>query len=91
MDHLKLNGTPDSSVRYRRVSQHGTNLAAHTHKGVRVPAGLALLTLTLVCLLTSGAFGQVNMKDRYVSLMSGDQVAPVLARPAQTAFTVGLW
>ncbi len=63
----------------------------HTHKGVRVSAGLALLTLTLVCLLTSAAFGQVNMKDRYVSLMSGDQVAPVLARPAQTAFTVVVW
>ena len=30
MDLLKLNGTPDSSVRYRSVSQHGTNLATHT-------------------------------------------------------------
>ena len=63
----------------------------HTHKGVRVPAGLAIFTMILCCLLAHEAVGQKEWTARYVSIAALDQINPSIARPTESAFTVTVW
>ncbi|HOJ05864.1 MAG TPA: T9SS type A sorting domain-containing protein, partial [Bacteroidota bacterium] len=73
--------------------QHGTNLATHTHthKGVRVLAGLAIFTMILCCLLAHEAVGQKEWTTRPVVIAEGQQVYPSVARPSQLGFTIVVW
>jgi hypothetical protein len=54
-------------------------------------SSLGIVLMLTACIPVASAIAQIHEKDRYGTLMEGDQINPTIARPANSGFTFVAW